>query len=134
MNDDDLLGEEIGDSEGEEIPEGQEEMEEIGLEDEEGEMIEEMEEDEEQFPDSNLEDGNEFPEVSRPTHQPACFEWRPMKSYCCSVITTNYLLSTMPIRHPRKNSTTHIKFFRGFIVFDIMIRGAPRNVGPPESR
>ena len=66
MNDDDLLGEDMGDSEGEEIPEGQE-MEEMGLEDEEGEMIEEMEEDEEQFPDSNLEDGNEFQEASRPT-------------------------------------------------------------------
>ena len=66
MNDDDLLGEDMGDSEGEEIPEGQE-MEEMGLEDEEGGLIEEMEEDEEQFPDSNLEDGNEFQEASRPT-------------------------------------------------------------------
>ena len=64
MNEEELLGEEgeMGDSEGEEVPEdGQEEMEDACME-EEGEMMVDME-DEDQFPDSNFEDGNEFPEV-----------------------------------------------------------------------
>lgn len=69
INEEELLGEEegeeeaMGDSEGEEIPEdGQEEG--LCMDEEEGEIMDELAEDEEQFPDSNLDDeGNEFPEV-----------------------------------------------------------------------
>ena len=74
MTEEELLGEEeggeeeegqIGDSDGEEVPEDgqEEEMEEMCM-DEEGEVMDAME-DEDQFPDSNFEDGNEFSEVGK---------------------------------------------------------------------
>ena len=70
MNEDELLGEgdgeeTMGDSDGEEIPEDEQE-EGLCMDEEEGEMMDEMAEDEDQFPDSNLDDdGNEFPEVCK---------------------------------------------------------------------
>ena len=75
LNEEELLGDDeaaMGDSDGEEIPEeGQddglcmdEEEEGMVMDGDEGEMMDGMAEDEDQFPDSNLDDeGHEFAEV-----------------------------------------------------------------------